>query len=88
MDGTGYAVKQSIDYGIDDHPAGDDERARAAWAVAVLDDCDGCDDLRIELTLEEEGRPGTGIVAHLAPASTRRLAAALAAALKAIGEAP
>ena len=59
-----------------------------AWAVAALDDCDGCDDLRIELTLEEMNRPGTGLVAHLAPATARSLRAALATALRDIGENP
>ena len=39
--------------------------AQLAWAVASLDDCYACGDLRIELTLEEAGRPGAGLVAHL-----------------------
>jgi hypothetical protein len=81
-----WAVKKLADYGLDDHPADDPERARLAWAVAMLDDCEACDDLRIELTLEEAGRPGTGLVSHLAPSSARRLRAALATALREIGE--
>jgi hypothetical protein len=79
-------VKKLTDYGRDDHPADDPERAQLAWAVAALDDCEPCGDLRIELTLEEAGRPGAGLVGHFSPASTRRLRAALAAALKDIGE--
>jgi hypothetical protein len=85
-------VKQSIDFAFDDHPAtsdssdSDDERSPVAWAVALFDDCEGCEDLRVELTLEEQGRAGTGTVAHLAPATARRLRAALGAALKAMGE--
>jgi hypothetical protein len=79
-------MKKLADYGRDDHPADDPERARLAWAVAVLDDCDACDDLRVELTLEEAGRAGTGLVAHFSPASARRLRAALATALRDIGE--
>ena len=59
-----------------------------AWAVAVVDDCAGCDDLRVEVTLEEEGRGGAGLTAHLAPVTARRLRAALAAALREIGEDP
>ena len=59
-----------------------------AWAVAALDDCDGCNDLRIELTVEETDRPGTGLVAHLAPGTARRLRAALGTALRDIGEDP
>jgi len=80
-------MKKLSDYGFDDHPEGDPERARLAWAVAVLDDCDECGDLRVELTLEEAGRPGTGLVGHLAPATARRLRAALATSLREIGEA-
>jgi hypothetical protein len=81
-------MKRLADYGDDDHPAADAERVKVAWAVAALDDCDGCDALRIELTVEEMGRPGTGLVAHLAPATARRLRAALATALREVGEDP
>ena len=81
-------MKQSIDYAFDDHPADDEERPASAWAVALADDCDGCSDLRVELTLEEAGRAGSGLVAHLAPATARRLRAAVAAALREMGEEP
>jgi len=81
-------MKKLADYGTDDHPEGDPERAPVAWAVALLDDCDECGDLRVELTVEEVGRPGAGLVAHLAPATARRLRAALASALRELGEAP
>lgn len=81
-------MKKLADYGEDDHPPDDPERARAAWAVALLDDCDGCADLRVELTVEEVGQAGRGVVAHLAPATARRLRAALAAALREMGEPP
>jgi hypothetical protein len=79
-------VKKLADYGRDDHPADDAERAQVAWSVAAMDDCDECGDLRVELTVEEVGRPGAGLVAHLAPASARQLRAALATALREIGE--
>lgn len=81
-------MKKSIDFSFDDHPADDDERARVAWAVAVVDDCEGCDDLRIEVTLEDEGASGTGVTAHLAASTARRLRAAVAAALREVGEDP
>jgi hypothetical protein len=81
-------VKKSIDFAFDDHPEADEERARAAWAVAILDDCDECDDLRVELTLEEEGGSGTRVIGHFSPGTARRLRAALATALKEIGEDP
>jgi hypothetical protein len=79
-------VKKLADYGRDDHPEEDPERAQVAWAVAALDDCDECGDLRVELTVEEVGRPGAGLVAHLAPATARQLRSALTLALREIGE--
>ena len=79
-------VKKLADYGRDDHPADDPERAQVAWAVAVLDDCDECGDLRVELTVEEVGSPGSGLVAHLSMASARQLRTALTTALRDVGE--
>jgi len=81
-------VRRSIDDAADDHPAGDADRPPASWAVGMSDDCEGCDDLRVVLTLEEVGRAGQGVVAHLAPATARRLRGALAAALAELGEHP
>jgi len=79
-------VKKSIDFSFDDHPTGDEERPRVAWAVAVLDDCEGCGDLRVELMMEDEGASGTGVTGHLSPATARRLRSALGVALREIGE--
>ena len=79
-------MKKLADYGRDDHPADDPERAQVSWAVAVMDDCDECVEPRIELTVEEVGRPGAGIVGHLAPDTARQLRAALKTALREIGE--
>ncbi|HEV7524697.1 MAG TPA: hypothetical protein VGP92_07010 [Acidimicrobiia bacterium] len=79
-------MKKLIEYGTDDHPADDRERAQIAWIVAVLDDCDECEDPRVELTVEEAGQKGTGFVGHLNPATVRRLRTALANALREIGE--
>ena len=81
-------MKKSIDFALDDHPADDEERARTAWAVSVVDDCDGCGDIRVELTVEDAGANGAGLAGHLAPATARRLRAALAAALREVGEEP
>jgi hypothetical protein len=81
-------VKKLADHGFDDHPPDDEERAQLAWAVAALDDCDECQGPRVELTVEEVGRSGAGLVGHLAPDSARRLRAALATALREMGEAP
>ena len=79
-------VKKLADHGRDDHPAEDEERVQVSWTVAALDDCEECGDTRVELTVEEVGRPGAGLVAHLAPETARRLRAALGTALKEIGE--
>ena len=81
-------MRKSIDFSFDDHPGGDEERSRVAWAVAVFDDCEGCGDLRVELLLEDEGAHGTGVAAHLSPATARRVRAALGVALREIGEDP
>jgi hypothetical protein len=81
-------VKKLADYGTDDHPPDDPERAQISWVVAAFDDCDECADLRVELTIEEVGGAGQGLVAHLAPGSARQLRAALATALREMGEDP
>jgi len=78
-------MKKSIDFAMDDHPPGG-ERPPASWAVAIADDCDECQDIRVELTVEEEDRRGTGIISHLTPDSARRLRAALAEGLRQLGE--
>ncbi len=59
-----------------------------SWIVAVLDDCDECNDIRVELTVEEVGGHGAGLVGHLSTASARRLRVALATALREVGEDP
>jgi hypothetical protein len=81
-------VRRSIDDHLDDHPAGDDERLPASWAVGISDDCEACDDIRVVLTVEEAGRAGYGVVAHLAAPTARRLRTAIADALREVGEDP
>jgi predicted neutral ceramidase superfamily lipid hydrolase len=81
-------VKRSIDFAFDDHPDDDEEKARVAWAVAAVDDCDGCGDLRVEVTLEDAGANGTGVTAHFSPDTARRVRVALATALREVGEDP
>ena len=80
-------MKKSIDASFDDHPSVADDPG-AAWAVAVRDDCDECEDIRVELTLEPRDATGTGTIAHLSTPTARRLRAALAAALREVGEDP
>ena len=80
-------MKQSVDFGLDDHPAGAD-RVAASWAVSITDDCDECQDLRVEVTVEEQGQRGRGVTAHLSPDGARRLRGALTTALRELGEEP
>lgn len=81
-------MKQSIDSAWDDHPEEPDDQEDtppAWWIVNLVDDVEGIDDLRVQLVLEVAG--GTErVAAHLAPATARRLRAALATALTTIGE--
>lgn len=80
-------MRRFVDDATDDHPD-DEDKAPASWSVALLDDCDSCDDLRVVVTLEDAGAHGRGVVAHLAPATAVRLRKALATALKEIGVDP
>ena len=78
---------------IDDHPATTDDLppglegdlAPVSWAIAISDDYDDARP-RVVLTVEEVGRAGAGLVTHLDPALARRLRAAIADALREIGE--
>jgi hypothetical protein len=79
---------------IDDHPFDpaeypphwqEDELTALSWAVAIGDDYDD-GQARVILTLEEVGRAGEGLVAHLDPTIARRLRVALRDALREIGE--
>ena len=79
---------------IDDHPftpeelpASEDDLKQLSWAVAISDDYDDAEP-RVVLTVEEVGRPGTGLVAHLPAAIARRLRVALRDALREVGEDP
>jgi hypothetical protein len=56
-----------------------------SWAVAIADDYDDARP-RVVLTVEEVGRAGYGLVAHLTPDIARRLRVALRDALAEIGE--
>lgn len=79
---------------IDDHPfdptqdpvvADDPDLTPVSWAVAISDDYDDAEP-RIVLTVDELGKAGEGLVAHLLPAEARRVRVALRDALKEIGE--
>lgn len=79
-------MKKLISQGFDDHPGDDEDKVPTAWTVAVLDDCQGCGDLRVELTLEEVGRAGYGETAHLSPEGARQLRDSINRALGEIGQ--
>jgi hypothetical protein len=78
-------VRKFIDEWADDHP-GDEDKATVNWVVAVSDDCDGCNDTRVVMTFEERDRKGEGLTAHLGADGARRLRAAVANALRELGE--
>ncbi|MEZ5143046.1 MAG: hypothetical protein R2726_11085 [Acidimicrobiales bacterium] len=85
-------MRRSIDdhpFDPADHPPGaeDADLAPLSWAVAITDDYDDARP-RVVLTVEEAGRPGAGLVAHLPPANARRLRTALRDALRELGEEP
>jgi len=83
-------VRRSIDdhpFSPDELPRGDDDLQQVSWAVAISDDYDDAEP-RVVLTVEEVGRPGAGLIAHLPPAIARRLRTALRDALREVGEDP
>lgn len=83
-------MRRSIDdhpFTEDDVPPGADDAPRLSWAVAISDDYDDAEP-RVVLTVEEVGRAGAGLVAHLAPPLARRLRVAIRDALREIGEDP
>lgn len=88
LPGLGADVRRSIDdypITVDELPPGDEDATAVSWAVAISDDYDDAQP-RVVLTVEEIGRPGTGLLAHMTPDHTRRLRAALFDALREIGE--
>jgi hypothetical protein len=81
---------------IDDHPfdpaldpvvADDPDLTPVSWAIAISDDYDDAGP-RVILTVDEMGRAGEGLVAHLLPAEARRLRIAIRDALREVGEDP
>jgi hypothetical protein len=67
-----------------DLPDGAEDEMLVSWAVAISDDYDDAEP-RIVLTVEEVGRAGEGLVAHLSADHARRLRGALHDALREIG---
>lgn len=82
-------MRRSIDDSLDDHPV-DDERPPVSWSVGLSDDPEASEDAepRVSVTLEEQGRAGLGITAYLAPDTARRVRAAIADALREVGQPP
>jgi hypothetical protein len=83
-------VRRSIDdhpFDASELPPGADDAQLLTWAVAISDDYDDAEP-RVVLTVEEVGRAGAGLVAHLDAAQARRLRAAIHDALREVGEDP
>ena len=81
-------MRRSIDdepQAAEDIPPGVDDAVAMSWAVAISDDYDDAEP-RVVLTVEEIGRAGAGVIAHLKPASARRLRIAVRDALRELGE--
>ncbi len=81
-------MRRSIDdypFREQDMPEGTEDATRLSWAVAISDDYDDGEP-RVVLTVEEVGRPGTGLVGHFSPEMARRLRVALGDALREIGQ--
>ena len=80
-------MRRSIDdqpMTLSDIPPGDEDATAVSWAIAICDDYDDATP-RVVLTVEEAGRPGTGLVAHLSSDSARRLRGAIHDALREAG---
>jgi len=83
-------VRRSIDdhpFSPDDVPPSEEDLQRLSWSVAISDDYEDGEP-RVVLTVEEQGNPGAGLIAHLAPTIARRLRIALRDALREIGQDP
>ena len=81
-------MRRSIDVvqlDTNDAPEGLEDFVPVAWTIAVSDDYDDAEP-RVQLTVEQMGHAGEGLVAHLSPPNARRLRQALADALREIGE--
>lgn len=81
-------MRRSIDdhpFSPDELPPSEDDLQQISWAVAISDDYDDGEP-RVVLTVEEVGRAGAGLIAHLSPVIARRLRVALRDALREIGE--
>jgi hypothetical protein len=66
-------------------PPGAEDATPVSWAIAICDDYDDATP-RVVLTVEDLGRPGAGLVAHLSADSARRLRGAINDALREVGE--
>lgn len=80
-------MRRSIDDSTDDWPGDPEDHPGTNWAVALAADYEG-GEMRVIVTFEEVGNPGAGLVAHLAPATARRMRVALRDALREMGEDP
>jgi hypothetical protein len=73
-------MRRSIDDDVVLEAPTDDPSPAVCWAVGISDDYTDAE-ARVQVTVEEQGAPGTGLVLHLDGDGARRLRLALASAL-------
>jgi hypothetical protein len=81
----GYDALEPEDLPVLDDGDDDEHATPISWTLAVSDDYTDLQP-RVVLTVEELGRAGYGLVAHLTPDKARRLRDTLRRALREIGE--
>lgn len=80
-------MRRSIDDDVVPVAPTDDPAPEVCWAVGISDDYEDATP-RVQVTAEESGAAGTGLVLHLDAERARRLRLALASALGEIGADP
>lgn len=77
-------MRRSIDDDVVPEAPTDDPAPEVCWAVGISDDYTDAEP-RVQVTVEEQGAAGAGLVLHLDAEGARRLRLALASALGEIG---
>jgi hypothetical protein len=78
-------MKKSIDFQLVEPPPGDDDLPPMSWIVGVADVFEDAVP-RVFLVLEEQGQAGYGQTVHLDATQARAVRAAIATALREMGE--
>ncbi len=80
-------MRRSIDDDVVPEAPTADPTPPVCWSVGISDDYEDAD-ARVQLTVEEQGAAGAGLVLHLDADRARRLRLAVASALGELGEDP